>query len=380
MSTMSMSAPEWQKLTFAALQSVKATLSRESDALRNLASHYVENIDTQLDMINSIGLLYDAHSRGGKVVCCGIGKSYKIATKTVATLKSLTINADELHPAEALHGDLGLLRENDCIIFFTASGNTPELIQLLPHISPNIPIVLLTCSKDSKLARHPQITSLLYADLPEHLKEAVIHGIPAPTVSAMLSLVLADAVALALGEMVENDHMKRKKTFSMKHPGGSIGSDLSHLNDNFTRSHSSSSSQSDSLPLYGSYSSLLSLDQLRECFRTTSESSTAAGSVIDEPQTLKADYELSSAVMNANEKSTYRVNKSDFLKWSELDLLKNLTLYDYVLYEADLKSFASESANLRSMYKDLSSLPGGFSGMSDFLPIFREVNTGKGPL
>lgn len=380
MSTMSMSAPEWQKLTFAALQSVKATLSRESDALRNLASHYVENIDTQLDMINSIGLLYDAHNRGGKVVCCGIGKSYKIATKTVATLKSLTINADELHPAEALHGDLGLLRENDCIIFFTASGNTPELIQLLPHISPNIPIVLLTCSKESKLARHPQITSLLYADLPEHLKETVIHGIPAPTVSAMLSLVLADAVALALGEMVENDHMKRKKTFSMKHPGGSIGSDLSHLNDNFTRSHSSSSSQSDSLPLYGSYSSLLSLDQLRECFRTTSESSTAAGSVIDEPQTLKADYEFSSAVMNANEKSTYRVNKSDFLNWSELDLLKNLTLYDYILYEADLKSFASESAKLRSMYKDLSSLPVGFSGMSDFLPIFREVNTGKGPL
>ncbi|GEQ67083.1 hypothetical protein JCM33374_g746 [Metschnikowia sp. JCM 33374] len=368
------STSEWQKLTFAAISSVKATLSRESEALRNLASHYMENIDTQLDAMNSIGLLYDAHRKGGKVVCCGIGKSYKIATKTVATLKSLTINADELHPSEALHGDLGLLRENDCVIFFTASGNTPELIQLLPHISPNIPIVLLTCSKDSKLAAHPQIKSLLYAELPDHLKETVIHGIPAPTVSATLSLVLADAVALALGEMIEVDHMKRKKTFSMKHPGGSIGSDLSHLNDNFKRANSSSSN-SDSIPLHGSYSSMLSLDQFRECFRTISETSTSPESIAEEPQMVKPDFQFSSALMNAGKNSCHRVNKSDFLSWSELDLLKNSTLYDYIIFDADSKSFASDSGKLRSMYKDLTSSPVGFTGMDDFLSLFCEVDS-----
>ncbi|OBA23417.1 SIS domain-containing protein [Metschnikowia bicuspidata var. bicuspidata NRRL YB-4993] len=367
-----MSAPEWQKLTFAALQSVKMTLTRQSEALKNLANHYVENIDTQLDMINSISLLYDAHSRGGKIVCCGIGKSYKIATKTVATLKSLTINADELHPAEALHGDLGLLRENDCIIFFTASGNTPELLQLLPHISPNIPIVLLTCSKESKLASHPQITSLLYAELPEHLKETVIHGLPAPTVSATLSLVLADAVSLALGEMVEVDHMKRKKTFSMKHPGGSIGSDLSHLNDNFNRGHSLTSSQSD-MPHHGSYSSLLSLDQLRECFRTTSIASSDPESVSEEPQAVKPDSSFTSALMNAGKDACYRTTRSEFLSWSELDLLKNLTLYDYVMFESELKVLATDTEKVRLMYKDVSGLPVGFTGMNDFLTIFREV-------
>lgn len=378
MSTAVMSAPEWQKLTFAALQSVKTTLGRESEALRNLAAHYVENIDTQLDMINSIGLLYDAHKKGGKIVCCGIGKSYKIATKTVATLKSLTINADELHPSEALHGDLGLLRENDCLIFFTASGNTPELIQLLPHISPNIPIVLLTCSKQSKLASHPQVTSLLYADLPEHLKETAIHGIPAPTVSATLSLVLADAVALALGEMIEIDHMKRKKTFSMKHPGGSIGSDLSHLNDNFTRALSSSSSQSDSLPIHGSYTSLLSLDQFRECFRTTSATSTAAESAVDDSQVVKSNFEFSLALMNARSDSCLKTKKAEFLGWSELDFLKNLALYDYIMFESGAKSFAADSSKLRSMYKDVSGLPVGFTGMADFTSLFREIDSPSG--
>ncbi|QBM88848.1 D-arabinose 5-phosphate isomerase GutQ [Metschnikowia aff. pulcherrima] len=378
MSTAVMSAPEWQKLTFAALQSVKTTLGRESEALRNLAAHYVENIDTQLDMINSIGLLYDAHKKGGKIVCCGIGKSYKIATKTVATLKSLTINADELHPSEALHGDLGLLRENDCLIFFTASGNTPELIQLLPHISSNIPIVLLTCSKQSKLASHPQVTSLLYADLPEHLKETAIHGIPAPTVSATLSLVLADAVALALGEMIEIDHMKRKKTFSMKHPGGSIGSDLSHLNDNFTRALSSSSSQSDSLPIHGSYTSLLSLDQFRECFRTTSATSTAAESAVDDSQVVKSNFEFSLALMNARSDSCLKTKKAEFLGWSELDFLKNLALYDYIMFESGAKPFAADSSKLRSMYKDVSGLPVGFTGMADFLSLFREIDSPSG--
>ncbi|KAM9933735.1 hypothetical protein OXX80_006651 [Metschnikowia pulcherrima] len=378
MSTAVMSAPEWQKLTFAALQSVKTTLGRESEALRNLAAHYVENIDTQLDMINSIGLLYDAHKKGGKIVCCGIGKSYKIATKTVATLKSLTINADELHPSEALHGDLGLLRENDCLIFFTASGNTPELIQLLPHISPNIPIVLLTCSKQSKLASHPQVTSLLYADLPEHLKETAIHGIPAPTVSATLSLVLADAVALALGEMIEIDHMKRKKTFSMKHPGGSIGSDLSHLNDNFTRALSSSSSQSDSSPIHGSYTSLLSLDQFRECFRTTSATSTAAESAVDDSQVVKSNFEFSLALMNARSDSCLKTKKAEFLGWSELDFLKNSALYDYIMFEFGAKSFAADSSKLRSMYKDVSGSPVGFTGMADFTSLFREIDSPSG--
>ncbi|KAF8005401.1 hypothetical protein HF325_000858 [Metschnikowia pulcherrima] len=291
MSTAVMSAPEWQKLTFAALQSVKTTLGRESEALRNLAAHYVENIDTQLDMINSIGLLYDAHKKGGKIVCCGIGKSYKIATKTVATLKSLTINADELHPSEALHGDLGLLRENDCLIFFTASGNTPELIQLLPHISPNIPIVLLTCSKQSKLASHPQ---------------------------------------------------------------------------------------SDSLPIHGSYTSLLSLDQFRECFRTTSATSTAAESAVDDSQMVKSNFEFSLALMNARSDSCLKTKKAEFLGWSELDFLKNLALYDYIMFESGAKSFAADSSKLRSMYKDVSGLPVGFTGMADFTSLFREIDSPSG--
>lgn len=354
-------------MTLAALQSVKTTLSKESDALLNLTSHYAENIDTQLDLINSLGILYETNANGGKIVCCGIGKSYKVATKTVATLKSLTISADELHPAEALHGDLGLLRENDCIIFFTASGNTPELIQLLPHISPSIPIVLLTCSKESKLALQPQVKSLLYAELPDHLKESTIHGIPAPTVSATLSLALADAVALALAEMIEEDHIKRKKVFSMKHPGGSIGLDLSHLNDNYTRMDSSASQSSVPLRSLSSYTSMLSLDQLRfhALSTTTSSLGSDSGEVMD-----KTDSLLSRKIHLAGPERYQKFDKSVLMAWSELDLLKYSALFDFLLYESEMNVYASESSKVRSVYKQVVELPAGFQSMDDVLPAF----------
>lgn len=352
---------EWQRLSFTALQSVKTTLSKESEALSNLSSHYLENVETQLELLNSLNILYDTHARGGKIVCCGVGKSYKVAAKTVATLKSLSINSDALHPTEALHGDLGLLRDEDCLIFFTASGNTPELIQLLPHISLSIPIILLTCSKQSKLSALPQVKSLLFAELPDHLKESTVHGVPAPTISATLSLALADAVALALAETIETDHLKRKKRFSMKHPGGSIGSDLSHLNENWSRSNSETSN-TDPLAAptrnYESFTSLLSLDQLRECFSPNPASSTpssvseAGDSPVEKTHSEpKLDTVLSVQMSNAPKHTIFTIEKSDLEKWSEFNFLKNISLYDYLTYSEDFKHFGSDCSKLRETYK-----------------------------
>ena len=77
-------------------------------------------------------------ANNGKIVITGVGKSYKLGLKLVATLNSLSIQSSSLHPTEALHGDLGLIDQNrDCLIMVTSSGNTPELIQLLPHLSSN---------------------------------------------------------------------------------------------------------------------------------------------------------------------------------------------------------------------------------------------------
>ena len=89
--------------------------------------------------------------------------------------------------------------------------------------------------KNSKLSQYNQINSLILAELLSCHKEEIIHGIPAPTVSFTLSMMLADAVILALLELIETDSLKRKKLFGLKHPGGSIGANLAQeFNQNNT--------------------------------------------------------------------------------------------------------------------------------------------------
>ncbi|EGW35708.1 uncharacterized protein SPAPADRAFT_58908 [Spathaspora passalidarum NRRL Y-27907] len=211
-----------------ALDSIKNTLRFQNEAITNLYQEYDQDSFASKNFLKSIETMFNCITKSqGKIVVCGIGKSYKIANKLVATLNSLSIQSSLLHPSEALHGDLGMINENkDCMIMITASGNTPELINLLPHISNTVPIILLTCNEQSILANHNQVSSLLLVHLPQHLNEDSIHGLPAPTVSTSLSLILADSTILALSELIEDDLIKRRKLFSKKHPGGNIGSKL----------------------------------------------------------------------------------------------------------------------------------------------------------
>lgn len=377
-----MSLLDFQKLTLSAIESVRATLENESEAVQNLASQYQEDVDSQVDLVQAFRIFYETNLRGGKIVACGIGKSYKIATKTVATLKSLSINSDILHPSEALHGDLGLLNDRDALLFFTASGNTPELLQLLPHLSPTIPIVLLTCNRNSKLSEQNQVKCILYADLPDHLSETNVHGIPAPTISTTLSLALADAVSLALAEMITSDTMKRKKMFSMKHPGGSIGSDLSHLNDNMVRMDLLLSVKSDiNVSSRDSYSSLLSLNQLRNSLRSNSDGETGsnASSLLnsDNEDALfpKPDARLSSKIRCAKLGQLCEISKEVLTSWKEMELLQAIALYDFVVYNDSAKSFAAESSKLRSWYKlQKSTGEGEWPGMSEAFKAFRYVD------
>ncbi|KAK6465403.1 Polysialic acid capsule expression protein [Scheffersomyces coipomensis] len=238
--------PKFEDLSLIALDSIRNTLRYQNDAVNHLYLQYQTDKFSQTNLLESLQILFKTnYINKGKIVISGIGKSFKIANKLVATLNSLSIHASTLHPSEALHGDLGLIDESkDCLILLTASGNTTELLQLLPHLSSSLPIVLLTCNRNSKLSSHPQINSLLYTELPNYLNEESIHGLPAPTVSTTLSLILADATILALSEMIERDLLKRKKQFSMKHPGGSIGNALSHLNDNVNQNGNGSGASS----------------------------------------------------------------------------------------------------------------------------------------
>lgn len=338
----------YDRIRSKALLSVNDTLANQSEAIQNLNSQYRRDAYSQQQLLQSLDTLFATVAARGKIVVSGIGKSYKIATKLVATLNSLSIHSHVLHPSEALHGDLGVLHEGDCLVLLTASGNTPELLQLLPHVSKSIPIILLTCSKSSKLSAHPQVGSLLYAELPPHLKEDTIHGIPAPTVSTTLSLALADATILALSEMIEADLLKRKKQFSMKHPGGSIGSDLSHLNDNLIKKQDELAS----IGLQVSSSSLLSLNNIRQLYGRNGASLNSSVTSDDEDSIRLYDVNLSNQIKNSQSYEVARYGYDDFLQIDELNLFKAISLYNYLILESPGKTLvALDTTSIKNTFR-----------------------------
>ncbi len=187
----------------------KAVIRIEGDAILSL----IDNIDK--NFAQAVELIFNSH---GRVVFTGMGKSGIIARKIVATLNSTGTAAIFMHPTDALHGDLGMVRKNDIVILISKSGHTEELLQLVPMFKRiDVTIIGILGEADSKLARECDI--VLNAGVKE---EACPHDL-APTTSTTVALVLGDALAIALLE-------KRGFTiedFAMLHPGGSLGKRLS---------------------------------------------------------------------------------------------------------------------------------------------------------
>lgn len=153
----------------------------------------------------------------GRVIVAGIGKSGHIARKIAATLSSTGTPAYFVHPAEASHGDLGTLTDQDVCLLLSNSGETPELSDLIAHTRRfGLPLIALTGRADSTLAGAADLR-LVLPDAPE----ACIIGL-APTTSTTLALALGDALAVALMERrgVEAD------LFRTFHPGGRLGARL----------------------------------------------------------------------------------------------------------------------------------------------------------
>lgn len=209
----------------AAIRNVDTVLSSQTKALKVLTMQYRNSSKSINQLKTSLRYLNNSLNSGGKIIVSGMGKSYKIASKTVATMNSLKIHSALLHPSEALHGDLGMIREdhNDSLIIISASGNSPELLQMLEHIPLSVPIILMTCTRDSVLGRHPKVVSLILAEIPSVLSESNIYGLTAPTISTTLCLTLLDAVSIALSELYISDLKVRKEVFAVNHPGGAIG-------------------------------------------------------------------------------------------------------------------------------------------------------------
>lgn len=156
--------------------------------------------------------------QGGKIVVTGVGKSGKIGQKIAATLCSTGSLAVFLHPTEGVHGDLGVVRPQDTVLALSYTGNTTEVVELLPTLrNLGVAIVGLGGNADSKLAKGCDA----WIDGSVE-KEACPHN-SAPTTSTTVALALGDALAVTLMQLRGFD----EAAFALNHPGGSIGKKLS---------------------------------------------------------------------------------------------------------------------------------------------------------
>lgn len=150
----------------------------------------------------------------GHVIVCGMGKSGLIAQKIAATLASTGTPSFFIHPAEALHGDLGMVTPNDVAILISYSGETDEVIRMAPHLSARgIPIIGLVGAVDSSLARVSDVT------LDVSVEREVCPNNLAPTNSTLATLAMGDSLAVSLMQA----RNFKPHDFARFHPGGSLG-------------------------------------------------------------------------------------------------------------------------------------------------------------
>lgn len=186
----------------------KQTIETESKAILNLVSL----VDQQF--AEAVRYIYQSN---GRVIVTGIGKSANIGTKIVATLNSTGTPSIFMHAADAIHGDLGTIQENDSVICISKSGNTPEIKVLVPLIKAlGNKLIAITSNKNSFLGQQANYILNAYVE-----KEACPNNL-APTSSTTAQLVMGDALAMAL----LNLRGFSSRDFAKFHPGGSLGKQL----------------------------------------------------------------------------------------------------------------------------------------------------------
>jgi len=197
-----------------ALELARRVLAIEADAVRAL----IERVDERF--LAAVSLILE---RRGRVVVSGIGKSGHIARKIASTLASTGTPAVFLHPAEALHGDLGMIEAGDVFVAISHSGESEELLNIIPQVKRRgARLIALTGRRDSTLAKEADV--LLDAGVAQ---EACPHNL-APTASTTAALALGDALAVALLDA----RGFSADDFARSHPGGALGRRLlTHVSD-----------------------------------------------------------------------------------------------------------------------------------------------------
>ncbi len=192
------------------IETARRVMRIECEAIQSIADRLDENFDRAAEILMNCR---------GKVIVTGMGKSGHIGAKMAATFASTGTSSFYVHPGEGMHGDLGVVSENDVVIAISNSGNSPEVIGILPSVKKiGVPLIAMTGNPRSELARFADVVLDIAVK-----EEACPLGL-APTASTTSTLALGDALAVVL--------LERKgfseEDFALLHPGGAIGKRL-HL-------------------------------------------------------------------------------------------------------------------------------------------------------
>ncbi|QRG09541.1 KpsF/GutQ family sugar-phosphate isomerase [Xanthobacter dioxanivorans] len=201
----------------ASVVSALATLDAEKAGLAALAEAMAGSLGAAFDV--AVATIQNSH---GRVVVTGMGKSGHVARKIAATLASTGTPAHYVHPAEASHGDLGMITTDDVIVALSWSGETVELRDLVEYSRRfDVPLIAFTSNAESALASSASVVLTLPV-----AQEACPHGL-APTTSTVMQLALGDALAVALLQSRGFTALD----FRQLHPGGKLGASLKFVRD-----------------------------------------------------------------------------------------------------------------------------------------------------
>lgn len=192
------------------INKIEAILRQEADAVLNIPA--TDNYQTAVDLI-----VKQVHERGGKLITSGMGKAGQIAMNIATTFSSTGTPTFFLHPSEAQHGDLGIVRDNDLMLLISNSGRTRELLELVQltlGLAPNMQFIVITSNPDSELAQSATVCLLTGSP-----KEVCPLGLT-PTTSTTVMTVIGDLLVVGTMEQIHFSN----KDYAKRHHGGYLGS------------------------------------------------------------------------------------------------------------------------------------------------------------
>ncbi len=300
-------------------QIAKEVLLTEANELEKAANRVDFDIDKAVELIVNTK---------GKLIVTGVGKSGLVGAKIAATLASTGTSSFFLHPTEAMHGDLGMIGKDDIVLGISYSGESEELVQILPHLKRfNIPLIAMARDEKSTLAKYSDIFINISVD-----KEACPLD-TAPTSSTTLTMAMGDVLAVCL--MKKRDF--RKEDFASFHPGGSLGKKLFVKVDDLLRK--------DNLPVVSRET------KLKDAIITMSEGRLGSVVITDENDKVIAllsdgdlrralmskDFSVDCQVIDIATKNPKRVKNKEVLASDALQIIEDFKIQLLIVTDEDDK-------------------------------------------